>query len=421
MKFTYTAVTKEGKTLHGEAEAVSKEALMANLSKQGVRPLIVKAEKGKAGFNLNLTRKKVKLKDLVVFTRQLSTMISAGVPLSRALNTLQQQTENAYFKEQLSGVVKDVEGGISLADALEKHPTVFSPVYVNMVRAGETGGILDDILKKLALQQEKDASIRNKVKSASVYPMVLICITIGAFFALTIFVIPKIGAMLKDIGGEDASLPFITTVMLGISDFMKSKWYVIFALLALGIFLFRRWKKTPAGKAKFDAFLLKVPVLKTIITKVAIARFARIFSSLLGAGVSVLEALEVTGKAINNAVIERELNEAAKAVKNGKQLSDPISQSPYFPPIVAQMMAVGEETGQTDTILVKIADFYEEEVDTVVDSLSSIIEPVMIAVMGGMVGLVAASVIGPISSLTQNIEGVISPYNSLLTLLQLWL
>lgn len=419
MNFHYTAVTKDGKTIEGNTDAASKEALIASLTRQGVRPLLVKSEGSK--FNLSFKRSKIKLKDLVIFTRQLSTMISAGVSLSRSLNTLQQQTENAYFKEQLGHIVKDVESGISLADTLEKYPKIFSPIYVNMVRAGEAGGILEDILKKLALQQEKDAAIKSKVKSASTYPMVLMFITVGAFFALTIFVIPKIGAMLKDIGGEDASLPLITTVMLGISEFIKTKWYIIFALIGLSIFFFRKWHATPAGKAKVDALLLRIPVIKTIIAKVAIARFARIFSSLMAAGVSVLEALEVTGRAIGNTVIQKELQEAAKAVKNGKQLSEPLSAGTHFPPIVSQMLAVGEETGETETILLKVADFYEEEVDAVVDGISSIIEPIMIAVMGGMVGLVAASVIGPISSLSQNIEGTIVIPNFLLTVLRLWL
>ncbi len=420
MNYAYTAVTKEGKTIHGVAEAINKEAMIANLTKQGVRPLLVKPESKKITIAL-FKRNRVKLKDLVVFTRQLSTMVSAGVSLSKALVTLQIQTENAYFKKEMETVVKDVEGGMSLATAFEKHPAIFSSIYVNMVRAGEAGGILDEILKKLATQQEKDAAIRSKIKAASTYPMVLIGITVGAFFALTIFVIPKIGTMLREIGGENAKLPLITTVMLGISDFIKSKWYIIFGALAIGLFFFQRWRKTPAGKAKVDAFLLRIPVVKTIVAKVAIARFARIFSSLMAAGVSVLEALEVTGKALGNAIIQEELANAAKAVKNGKQLSEPISQSKYFPPIVAQMLAVGEETGQTETILVKVAEFYEEEVDAVVDGLSSIIEPVMIAVMGGMVGLVAASVIGPISSLSQNIEGTTVIPNFVLTLLHLWL
>lgn len=421
MKFHYTAVNKEGKRIEGNAEAVNKQSLVSTLTKQGVRPLVVKMESDKPKFSLSFGHKRVKIKDLVIFTRQLSTMISAGVSLTRSLNTLQEQTENSYFKKQLGGVVHDVESGVSLADSLEKYPSIFSPVYVNMVRAGEAGGILDDILKKLAVQQEKDAAIRTKVKSASTYPIILLIITAGAFFALTIFVIPKIGVMLKDIGGENVNLPPLTVAMLAISDFMKNQWYVIIAVLGGGFFGLQRWRKTPKGKAKFDAFLLRIPIIKIVITKVALARFARIFSSLMGAGVSVLEALDVTGKAIGNSVIQKELQEAAKAVKNGKQLSEPLSNSAHFPPIISQMLAVGEETGETEKILLKVADFYEQEVDAVVDGLSSIIEPIMIVIMGGMVGLIAASVIGPISSLSQNIEGSMLLPTSLLTLLHLWL
>lgn len=421
MRFHYTAVTNEGKRIEGVAEASTKQNLVSNLTKQGVRPLVIKMESAKAGKGFSLKRNKVKLKDLVIFTRQLSTMISAGVALSRSLNTLQEQTSNPYFKKQLAGIAHDVESGISLADSLEKYPETFSPVYVNMVRAGEAGGILDDILKKLAVQQEKDAAIRTKIKSASTYPMILMIITTGAFFALTIFVIPKIGAMLKDIGGENATLPPITMIMLGISSFIRNQWYIIFAAMAGGIYGFRRWKHTEKGRETWDKMLLKVPVIKMVIIKVALARFARIFSSLMGAGVSVLESLDVTGKAIGNTVIQKELEEAAKAVKNGKQLSEPLANSPIFPPIISQMLAVGEETGETEKILLKVADFYEEEVDAVVDGLSSIIEPIMIVVMGSMVGLVAASVIGPISSLSQNIEGSFLHLNFVLTVMHLWL
>jgi type IV pilus assembly protein PilC len=302
-------------------------------------------------------------------------------------------------------VVRDVESGVALADALEKYPATFSAIYVNMVRAGEAGGILDDILKKLAEQQEKDATIRAKVKSATTYPLVLLTITIVAFFVLTMFVVPKIGSLVLNLGGPNAHLPPQTRIMLGVSSFLRHQWYLVLLLVVGGPIFLNRWRKTPSGKPKFDAFLLKVPVVKMLVTKVAIARFARIFASLMGAGVSVLESLQVTAHALGNHVIEQELLNAAQQVKEGKQLSQPLSESKIFPPIVSQMLKVGEETGQTDTILVKVADFYEEEVDTVIDSLSSILEPVMIVVMGGMVGLIAVSVLGPITSLNQTLQG----------------
>lgn len=403
MRFTYTATTKEGKTIQGSAEVINREALISLLGKQGAKPLIIKAD-NKTGSNKYKRGSKVKLKDLVVFTRQLSTMITAGVPLTRGLSTLQQQTDNKYFKEVVGGIMKDVEGGIALGDALAKYPKVFSEVYINMVRAGEAGGILDEILKRLATQVEQDAAMRKKIKSASMYPTVIFGITIAAFFGIMLFVIPKLGTIIKDMGGEDAKLPIYTEIMLGMSGFMLQNAIFIFAAVGVVFYVIRRYIRTPKGKYQFHGLLLRIPVIKVLLTKIAIARFARTFASLMSAGVSVLDALEVTGGAIGNKVIEGELKEAAKAVRNGKQLSEPLGQSPHFPPIVSQMLAIGEETGQVDTILLKVADFYEEEVETTIDGLSSLIEPLMIVVLGGMVGLIAASVMGPISSLSTNID-----------------
>jgi type IV pilus assembly protein PilC len=400
MKFIYTALTKDGKTVQGQMEATSKEAVISALGRQGAKPVTVKLSSNKHGAK---KKGKIKLKDLVVFTRQLSTMISAGVPLTRALATLQSQTANAYFKNVVGDIMKDVESGVALGDAFAKHPNIFSDVYVNMVRAGESGGILDEILKRLASQVESDSSMRKKIKSASTYPMVLLVITVLAFFGIMLFVIPQLGAIITDLGGEDAELPVYTQVLLGFSDFMLNNAILMFGFLGVVIFMIRRYIKTPKGKHQFHGLLLRIPILKDLVMKIAIARFARTFASLMSAGVSVLDALEVTGNAIGNKVIEAELKEASKAVKNGKQLSQPLAESPHFPNIVPQMLAIGEETGQIDTILIKVADFYEEEVTATVDSLSSIIEPIMIVLLGGMVGLIAASVMGPIASLSQNV------------------
>ena len=400
-KFSYTA-TKDNHRTQGTIEAPNKDAAISTLKRQGLHPLIVKEDK-KRGEIAFLSKGRVKSKDLVVFTRQLSTMISAGVPLTRAFATLGDQTDNKYFKEIISSVSKDIEGGSSLADAMSKHPKVFSEVYINMVRAGEAGGILEEILKRLAAQVEKDAAIKKKIKSASAYPLVILGITILAFFGIMLVVIPKLGEILKDLGGEDAELPVYTQAMLNFSDFLQSNFIFIAIALGIGIFFLRRYIRTPKGKYKFHQLLLKTPILKGIILKVAIARFSRTFASLMSSGVTVLDALEVTGGAIGNKVIEKELKDAAQEVKNGRQLSEPLSKSPHFPPIVAQMLAIGEETGQIDTILVKVADFYEEEVDATIDGISSLIEPLMIIVLGSMVGLIAASVMGPIASLSQNI------------------
>lgn len=402
-QFTYTA-TKDGRTIHGSTSAATKEAAIANLRKQGIVPLVMKPEKrGKAGIPGFKFGKKVKVKDLAIFTRQLSTMVSAGVPLNRALHTLEDQTKNAYFKKVVSGVAKDVEGGTQLAEAFKKYPDVFSDVYVNMVRAGEAGGILDEILKRLSLQIERDASIRKKIRSAMAYPVVILTVTVVAFFGIMIFIIPKLSKIIKDLGGEDASLPIYTQVMLNISTFLQHYAIPIIISFVVIVTLTRRYIKTPKGRYQFDNLLLRIPFINTVIIKVAVARFARTFASLMSSGVSVLDALEVTGGAIGNKVIEKELQEAAKEVKNGKQLSEPLSKSKHIPAIVPQMLATGEESGQVDTILVKVADFYEEEVSTTIDGLASVIEPLMIIVLGVLVGVIAASVMGPIANLSKNV------------------
>ncbi|MEK7594376.1 MAG: type II secretion system F family protein [Patescibacteria group bacterium] len=423
MLFTYKATTANGKTITGNTEAANKAALLDLLHKQGLKPVLIKAagkssigDKSKSLFG---PKKKIKLSDLVIFTRQLSTMITAGVPLARSLSALQNDSANPYMRTVLASITKDVESGLSLGDAFGKFPDVFSEVYVNMVRAGEEGGILDEILKRLATQVEQDASIRKKIKSAMMYPMVILGITVLAFFGMMLFVIPKLGSILTSLGGPNAQLPIYTKMLLGFSDFCTKPTIlshlpipifnrlpnmILFMIVGgiAGVYLLR-YIKTPKGKYKYHALLLRIPVVKVVILKIAIARFSRTFASLMGAGVSVLDALEVTGAALGNKVIEEELAAAAQEVKNGKQLSEPISQSKHFPPIVAQMLMVGEETGQIDTVLTKIADFYEEEVTVLIDGLAAIIEPIMIVFLGAGVGLIAASVMGPIANLSKNI------------------
>jgi type IV pilus assembly protein PilC len=403
--FQYTAVNNEGKRISGSIEAENEAAVRSLLNRQKYRPLVIKKSGGSGGGALAILTKgssRVKPKDIVVFTRQLATMINAGVPLVRSLSTMQGQTENPSLKKHLSEVTKDVEGGMAFADALEKHPTVFSPVYVNMVRAGEAGGILDEILKKLAIQQEKDAAIRAKFKGAMTYPAVLISITLLVFISLMTIVVPKISKIVQDLsnGGE---LPTMTKVMQQISNFMTAYWYIHISVIFFGSIFLSRYLKTPKGRRQRDELLLKMPAVKIVVTKMAVARFSRIFASLMTAGVSVVESIEITAKAIGNSVFQDELMAAAKDVTNGEQFSAPLAKSKLFPPIVSQMLAIGEETGQTDEVLLKVASFYEEEVDAAVEGLSSILEPVLIVVMGAMVGLIAASVIGPISNLSNQI------------------
>jgi type IV pilus assembly protein PilC len=315
-KFDYTAVASSGKQKAGTIESTSETSAKQMLLKLGLRPLVIKkhGETNKAMSFLNKSSGKVKSKDLVVFTRQLATMINAGVPLVRSLATMQNQTENPALKAHLMQISKDVEGGTAFAAALEKHNKVFSPIYINMIRAGEVGGILDEILKKLALQQEKDAAIRAKFKGAMTYPIVLIGITVIVFIALMTVVVPKVGTIIADL--TNGELPAITKVMLNISNFLIKFWWLHLSVVVFGSIALRRYIKTPKGRANKDRLLLKIPAVKILITKMAVARFSRIFASLMSAGVSVIEAIEITAKAIGNVVIEDELMAAAKRVAN---------------------------------------------------------------------------------------------------------
>lgn len=404
--FTYNAVNQKGDYTSGSLDASDRAAVIKALSLQGLRPLSVREESAVSSLAILRLFKggRVKSDDLVIFTRELSAMVGAGVPLLRALTSLHEHADSEALRKMLGEIIKDIEAGDQLGDALSKHPNTFNDIYVNMVRAGESAGILDDILKRLAYQQEKNATIRKKIKSAMTYPMVLVGITILAFFGLMLFVIPQIGKILTDLGGEDAQLPLLTQVMLSLSSFMLNFWFILIPLFIAGGFMFLKYLKTPSGKLLLHTFVLKVPGLKAIVVKVAVARFSRTFSALIGAGVPVLEALDVTARAVGNVVYEKALTDAAKAVESGSTLSAEIEKNSLFPAIVPQMLAVGEETGQTDTVLVKVADFYEEEVDVAIDGISAIIEPVMIVFMGGMVGLIAASVMMPIASLSSSIK-----------------
>lgn len=408
-KYEYKAIDSSQAVHTGSFDAPNKSAVINMLGNKGWRALTIGEEgatkKGEIPLPSFLQKKGMKSDQLVIFTRQLSAMVSAGVPLLRALGSLEGHSDNDAEKKVIGALYRDVQSGMSIGDALAKHPETFNDVYVNMVRAGEAAGILDDILKRLAMQQEKSSTMKKKIKSAMTYPMVLVAITVLAFFGLMIFVIPQIGAIIQDLGGPDAKLPALTSAMLAISAAITGYWYIVLPIAVGLVYALLRYIKTPKGKRQFHALLLKLPGINTIIEKVAVARFARTFSALMGAGVAVLDALDVTAHALGNKIYEETLLGAIDDVKNGSTLSSVIEKTPLFPPIVAQMLSVGEETGQTDKVLVKVADFYEEEVDVAIDGMSAIIEPFMIVFMGGMVGVIAASVMMPIAGLSNQIKG----------------
>ena len=408
-KFTYVAINAKGETVNGLTEQPDRANVIRSLVKQGLKPISIKESK-KGLFKIQLNSllsfgSKVKPDHLVMFTRQLSAMIGAGVPILRALSALSDHiSESPTLKKILKSIIKDIEAGSTLGEALAKYPSTFNDVYINMIRAGESAGIIEEILKRLALQQEKNMSMRKKIKSAMTYPMVLLSITVLAFFGLMIFIVPQIGKVMQGLGGDGAKLPALTQFMLGLSDFIISFWYLIVIALVALIYGVSIYLKTSTGRRQFHYLILKTPIIKKVITKIIIARFARTFSALIEAGVAVLEALDVTSRAVGNVIYQEALVKTEEEVKNGKSLSSVIESNPLFPPIVSQMLAVGEETGQTDKILVKVAEFYEEEVDGAIQSISSIIEPVMIVIMGSMVGLIAASVMLPIAGLAQSVQ-----------------
>lgn len=402
--FTYTARNKTGQVQKGTITATTKGVAATALRGKQLQPILIKEMTDGSGLGMNIAlpgSNKVKTKDLVIFTRQFATMVNAGVPILRSLTILKEQSDSAALKKVLETVTTDVQGGFSLSDAFAKHHNAFSPIYVNMVRAGEAGGILDEVLSRLAFQQEKDAALRGKIKGAMTYPAVIGVVTLIAMFVLMTFIVPKIGGILSSMGSQ---LPIYTKLLLQTSNIMKSPGFIIGVIVGvpLLVVVFRHWIKTTAGRYKWHSLLLRIPVIKNLLTKTAIARFSRIFASLMGAGVSIVDAIDTTAGAINNAVIEKELLDCSKAVQAGGRLSTELAKGKHFPPIVAQMMSVGEETGKTDEVILKIAEFYEEEVDTAVSALSSVIEPVMILVLGGMVGLIAVSVFGPITQISTN-------------------
>jgi len=397
--FSYSARTKAGVIQKGTLFALDRGAAAASLLDKGLVPILIKESGGtktNGGLLAKLTTSKVKLTDKVIFSRQFATMINAGVPIAQSLSILKEQSTSKTLTIVIGEVAVAVEGGATLANALSMHPEVFSQIYINMVRAGETGGILDQVLERLAVQQEKDAEIVSKVKSAMIYPGVITAATVAAFFFLMTVIVPKLAAIFVDSG---IALPIYTQIMLSISSFMVHDWYLLVAgFVGVGI-AFTRFRKTRSGQRAIDKLLLKMPIIGPILMKVNIARFSRTFGSLMASGISVLDAIDATANALGSSVYRDALIDVARQVKNGRPMSEPIRKNPIFPAIVGQMIAVGEETGQLDTILLKLADFYEREVDAVIAGITSIIEPILILVLGTMVGFIVISVFGPISAI----------------------
>jgi type IV pilus assembly protein PilC len=397
--FEYTARSQTGQIQKGQLDVPTRDDVTAHLRKN--RLILVSVREAPKQIKLSMGAPRIKTRDVVIFTRQFATMINAGLPLVQSLNILASQTENKALAEVTRAVVYDVESGNTLADAFSKHPKAFSSLYVNMVAAGEAGGILDTILLRLATFLEKNDALVRKVKGAMIYPGVIMSVAAIAICILLVFVIPTFQTMFASANLE---LPLPTRVVIGMSHFLISFWWAI--LLAIGgmVFAIRSYYATAAGRLQIDAIMLKAPVLGDVIRKSAVSRFTRTLGTLVSSGVSILEGLEITAKTAGNQVVHNAVMESRQSIAGGETIAAPLERSKVFPPMVISMIAVGEQTGGLDEMLSKIADFYDEEVDVAVSSLLSLMEPAMIVCLGVIVGGMVIAMYLPIFDMMNAVQ-----------------
>ncbi len=404
--WNYTSRNQSGKVIKGRLEAPSETAVRGRLQSMGLSPLSV--EEGKTGTGLNMEislrgfEKGVDLKSLAVASRQLSTMISSGLPLLRALHILAEQTENKKLKTILGQVSNDVEVGGSFSEALEKHPLDFPPIMISMIRAGEVGGFLEGALDALAINFEKDAKLRATIKSAMTYPVAVLILSLVAVVVMLTFIVPIFKSMFEGLG---SSLPAPTQILVNLSQNMFWVVPTLVVLIVVGMVWWKRNKNTEAVRKRVDPLKLKVPVFGGLVKKIAVARFTRNFANMIGAGVPILQALSVIGATSGNYVIEAATKRISESVRNGQSLSKPMADEPVFPPMVVQMMAVGEDSGSLETMLTKIADFYDDEVQATTEALTSLIEPLLIAFLGVVIGSMVVALYMPIFSIATAVQG----------------
>ena len=393
--YTYSARAINGELKNATIDAPSREEAVAQLRKQRLNVVkIDEAPKKKKGG-------KVPMRDIVIFTRQFSTMINAGLPLVQALDILAKQSENKALKDVTLAVVFDVESGHTVADALGKHPKAFTELYVNMVAAGEAGGILDTILMRLATFMEKNDALVRKVKGAMIYPGVIMSVAAIAIVVLLIFVIPTFERMFASVG---LALPLPTRIVIGASKFLQGYWWALIAIVFVGLRMFKKYYASPDGKLVIDRMMLKAPVLGDVLRKSSVSRFTRTLGTLIGSGVSILDGLEITAKTSGNRVIQDAIMESRASIAGGETISAPLQKSQVFPPMVISMIAVGEQTGGLDEMLSKIADFYDEEVDAAVSGLLSMMEPLMIVFLGVVVGGMVVAMYLPIFDMINAVQ-----------------
>jgi type IV pilus assembly protein PilC len=390
--YTYEGKTLKGQIKKGDYEAPDEGAVRVYLRQQNIIPIKITSKKKEITFSLPF-KKKVQQRAIAVFTRQLATMIDAGLPLVQSLEILSVQQEQKLFKDIIRQIREDVEGGSTFAGALKKHPAAFDDLYTNLVVAGEEGGILDNILLRLAGYIEKAEALKKKVKSAMVYPTVIITVAIGVVIILMLFVIPVFEAMFK---GAGQTLPLPTLIVLGISKIMQKYVFIVVPVVILLFYLLRRYHKSENGRAVIDRLLLKSPVLGTLLQKIAVARFSRTLGTLVSSGVPILDGLSIVSKTSGNKSIETAILNARSSIREGETIAEPLGRSGMFPPMVIQMISVGESTGALDSMLSKIADFYEEEVDVAVGNLTSLLEPFLMMFLGVVIGGVVIAMYLPI-------------------------
>jgi type IV pilus assembly protein PilC len=399
--YDYKVRDRTGNLVSGQLVGDNESLVLQKLREMGMTPVEVKKHSDGLRMEINLRPGRVKLKQIAIFCRQFATMVNSGLPILRALSILSDQTESKELAKVLMMARTDVEQGSSLSNAMAKHPKAFNNLFVSMIRAGEAGGVLDEVLLNLADQIEREVELRRKIKSAMTYPVVVVCLVMLILAAMLLFVVPQFETIYANLGG---SLPLPTKILLAVSDIVRTYWWAIGLGLVGLSFALKRYKRTDSGRARIDALKIRVPVFGPLFHKVALARFSSTFGMLLHAGVPILQALDIVKDTVNNKVISRAVDDVKGSVREGESIAKPLSKHKVFPPMVVQMMAVGEETGAVDTMLDKVSEFYSAEVSASVDALTSLIEPLLIAVIGGAVGAAVVALYMPMFNIINLIE-----------------
>ena len=400
--YKWVAETKKGKILKGELEAADERIAQLQLKRRSLTIKKIKAKPKDLFENVAFFQPKITAKDVVIFTRQFSTMIDAGLPLVQGLTILAEQTENKTFQNVLKKVTKDVEGGASLAEALKKHPKVFDGLYVNLVAAGEIGGILDTILQRLAAYIEKAEKLKTRIKGAMTYPIIVVAIAVLVIAVILIFVIPVFQEMFSSFG---KALPVPTQIVVNMSDFLKGNIHYVIGAFIVFVFVFKKYRNTKKGRKQTDALALKLPVFGNLLKKTAVARFTRTLGTMISSGVPILDALEIVAKTSGNVILEEIIFEVRSSIAEGQTIAEPLSEADIFPRMVVQMISVGEATGALDTMLNKIADFYDDEVDAAVEALTSMLEPLLMVFLGGSIGGLVIAMYLPIFQMAAAMGG----------------